>query len=106
MKAVVIIGIVFLTAAGSVRAGTEAAALFETARQAVDQGQYKEALETLAQISVFHSRDPEWVPAAVFYEGLVYKQTGHPEAARHAAEELLLGWPDSAWSRRAGELKQ
>ncbi len=105
MKGVRIIGIVALMTACSVTAAPEASALFATARQAVEQGRYTEALQTLAQISVLHSHDAKWVPAAVFYEGLVYKQTGCPEAAAYAAEELTIGWPESEWSRRAGELK-
>ena len=104
MKGLRIIGIVILTAACSVSAGPEAAALFGSAKLAVEQGRYTEALKSLAQISVFHGRDPV-VPAAVFYEGLVYKQTGQLETARQTAEELVLGWPESDWSRRAEELK-
>ncbi len=99
----------------------EALALFETARKtdkaspamleylsarlAMAKGQYTEALQHLAQVTVVYSRDTEWAPAALFYEGLIYKQTGHPEAARQTAEELLLGWPESDWIRRAEELK-
>jgi len=105
MKNLRIIGMVILTAACSVSAGPEAAALFQSAKQAVEQERYTEALKTLAQISVFHSRDPELAPAAVFYEGLVCKRTGQLEAARQTAEELVLGWPESDWSRRAEELK-
>ena len=105
MKGAYIIGIVLLIAVCPVQAEPEASALFKSARQAVEQKRYAEALETLAQITVLNSRDQELAPAAVFYEGFVYKQTGHSEAARQAAEELLLGWPGSEWSRRAEELK-
>jgi len=92
----------------------EASTLFETARKmdkasppmleylharlAIARESYTEALQHLAQISVFYSRDPEWAPAAVFFEGLVYKRTGQAEAARQAAGDLLLGWPESEWS--------
>ncbi|MFA7369618.1 MAG: hypothetical protein WC334_08255 [Kiritimatiellales bacterium] len=78
---------------------------FVSARLDIAQGRYTEALQRLAQIAVFHNRDAEWAPAALFFEGLVYKQTGHPETARQVSEDLLLGWPESAWSRRADELK-
>jgi hypothetical protein len=105
MKSISIIGIVSLVAAGSVQAGPEASALFESARLAVEQGQFTEALQNLAQITIVHSRDGEWVPAALFYEGVVYKKTGQPEAAAYVAEELTVGWPTSDWSRRTEELK-
>jgi hypothetical protein len=105
MKRISIIGIISLVLAGSVQAGTEASVLFESARLAVEQGHYKEALQDLAQITIGHSRDGEWMPAALFYEGMVYKQTGRPEAAAYVAEELTVGWPASDWSRRAEELK-
>jgi hypothetical protein len=105
MKRICIIGIISLVLAGSVQAGTEASVLLESARMAVEQGRYKEALQDLAQITIGRSRDGDWIPAALFYEGMVYKQTGRPEAAAYVAEELTVGWPSSDWSRRAEELK-
>ena len=105
MKGLHIIGIVILTAACTVSAEPDATALLKSAQREIEQGHYTDALNHLAQITIFHSRDPNIAPAAVFYEALVYKQTGHPEAARQTAEELVLGWPGSDWSRRADELK-
>ncbi|HNX53056.1 MAG TPA: hypothetical protein PKI68_04860 [Pontiellaceae bacterium] len=75
------------------------------ARLAFERGQYTEALQHLAQVENFGGRDSEWLPASVFLEGMVYKKTGQTEAAAFTAQELVLGWPESVWSRRAAELK-
>lgn len=76
------------------------------ARLAFSREQYKEALQYIAQVEVLHSRDREWDPAARFLEGMIYVKTGRAQAAADVAEELMLGWPDSLWSRRAAELKE
>lgn len=75
------------------------------ARLAFAREQYTVALQHLAQVENFGGRDSEWLPASVFLEGMVYKKTGQTEAAAFAAQELVLGWPESVWSRRAEELK-
>jgi hypothetical protein len=36
---------------------------------------------------------------------MIYKKNGQTNAAAFAAEELMLGWPESVWSRRTEELK-
>ncbi len=79
---------------------------FQLAQIAFDRGEYTEALQHLAQVSLTHSRDSERMPAAVFLEGMIYKKTGQTNAAAYVAEELTLGWPESVWSRRAAELKE
>jgi len=65
---------------------------------------YKTALKYFSNVVVFHSRDLEWMPAATFYEGMVYKKTGYLVAAGHVADELKMVYPDTYWSRRASEL--
>lgn len=98
----------------------EAAALLETlpqagsasvplkdylcARLAFARGQYTETLNALARAQMAGRPGDEWLPAAIFLEGMVYKKTGPATAAASAAEELKRGWPDSEWSRRAAEL--
>ncbi len=74
-------------------------------RLAMTEKKYPEALQHFSNVIVFHSRDPEWMPAATFYEGVVYKRTGYLVAALNIAEELELAYPDTDWSRRAAELK-
>lgn len=78
---------------------------FVRGRLAMDKREYEAALKSFSNILVFHSRDPEWAPAATFYEGLVYKKTGYLESASNVVSELTIAYPDAYWGRRAGELK-
>lgn len=73
-------------------------------RLALAAYEYDEALQYFSNVLVYHSRDPEWVPAATFYEGKLYKRTGLLESASNIAEELEVAYPDSYWSGRADEL--
>ena len=82
-----------------------ALAEFVRGRITLAEKKYPEALKHFSNVIVFHSRDPEWMPAATFYEGMVYKKTGYLEAASNIIEELKLAYPDTVWSRRAVELK-
>jgi hypothetical protein len=75
------------------------------ARLAVSEQDYNKALQHLASIVVFHSRDPEWMPAATFLEGMIYKRTGHADAAVNLVEELKRAYPETYWGVRAEELK-
>jgi len=74
-------------------------------RLALAERKYPEALQHFSNVVVFHNRDPKWMPAATFYEGLVYKKTGYLTAVSNVVEELKLTYPGSEWSRRADELK-
>ena len=74
-------------------------------RLAMNIRQYEPALQHFSNVLVFYGRDPEWVPAATFQEGLVYKKTGYLESAANVAEELEIAYPDSYWGSRADELK-
>lgn len=86
-------------------AGSSTMGKYLSARLDFERGQYTEALQQLAQVMISGERNSEWLPAAVFLEGMIYKKNGQAEAAACAAEELTLGWPESIWSRRAAELK-
>ena len=86
-------------------ARSPAMAEFIRGRMALAEKKYPEALQHFSNVVVFHSRDPEWMPAATFYEGVVYKKTGYLAAASNIVEELKLAYPDTVWSRRATELK-
>lgn len=74
-------------------------------RLAMEARNYEEALQHFSNVLVYHSRDPEWLPAATFYEARVYKKTGYLESASNVAEELKIAYPDSYWGGRADELK-
>lgn len=73
-------------------------------RLAMEDRDYDEALQRFSNVLVYYPRDPEWVPAATFYEGMVYKKTGYLKSASNVAEELEIAYPDSDWSGRADEL--
>jgi len=87
-------------------APSPAMAEFVRGRLAITKKKYPEALQHFSNVVVFHSRNPKWMPAATFYEGVVYKKTGYLTAASNIVEELKLAYPDTEWSRRAGELKK
>jgi tetratricopeptide (TPR) repeat protein len=74
-------------------------------RLAMNMKMYEVALQHFSNVLVFYERDPEWVTAASFYEGLIYKKTGYLEQAAGVAAELKIAYPDGYWSRRADELK-
>jgi tetratricopeptide (TPR) repeat protein len=75
------------------------------AKLAVSEQDYNKALQHLARVVVFHSRDPEWMPAAAFLEGTIYKKTGRADAAAHIVEELKRAYPETYWGVRAEDLK-
>jgi tetratricopeptide (TPR) repeat protein len=97
-------GLVF-AAVDNAEAVSAPMAFFVRARLAMVKREYREALQLLARIVALHGKDPEWMPAATLYEGLVYKRIGYLEAAGNVAEELTEIYPDGYWGRRAGELK-
>lgn len=74
-------------------------------RLAMDKRQYESALQHFSNVLVFYDRDPEWVPAATFQEGLVYKKTGYLESAANIVKEFKIAYPEGYWSIRADELK-
>lgn len=78
---------------------------FIRGRLAMTRREYKTALQHFSKILVYYSRDPEWVPAATWYEASVYKRTGYLESAAHIVEEFKIAYPDGYWSARAEELK-
>ena len=78
---------------------------FIRGRLAMSEREYTQALIDFSKILVNYNHDPEWGPAATFYEGLVYKRTGYLESASNVASELTLAYPGAYWGTRAGELK-
>ena len=75
------------------------------ARLMMEQKNWPQALQHVANVAAFYSRDPEWMPAAAFYEGSIYKRTGYLQAASNIVAELEMTYPEGWWSRRAAELK-
>jgi len=64
----------------------------------------EKALKQFARVLVYYRRDPEWVPAATFFEASVYERTGNYEAVGDIKKELKLAYSDGFWGRRADEL--
>lgn len=74
-------------------------------RLSLEEREREVALQHFSHVLVNYRHDPEWVPAATFFEGVVYKKTGFLEQAGYVAEELKIAYPDSYWSGRADELE-
>ncbi len=93
--------------AGCTQLGAEYSSVKEYARArlAMKTDKNDQALQHFSNILVFNERDPEWVSAATFYEGLIYKKTGFLEVAKNVVKELEIAYPDGYWSRRVDELK-
>ena len=85
----------------ALRPPENAAAEFIRARLAAAGGDYKGALQHLARLQAFHYREQEWIPGALFYEGLVSKQVDMPEASGFAVRELQTLYPASRWCQMA-----
>lgn len=78
---------------------------FVSGRLAMASREYEPALKHFSNVIIYYSRDPEWLPAATFYEGLIYKKTGYVDAAENIAEELKTVYPDAYWGERAKDIK-
>jgi tetratricopeptide (TPR) repeat protein len=73
-------------------------------RLALEDTNYDQALQHFARVLVYYRRDLEWVPAATFQEGSIYKWGGEYDALSEIRKELKLAYPDSYWGERAAEL--
>ncbi|MDZ8119764.1 tetratricopeptide repeat protein [Pontiella agarivorans] len=74
-------------------------------RFALEAGDLKAAMKHVAKIIAFHIRDEEWLPPATVLEAEIYQQLGQPVKAAAVAEELIIAYPDSRWSRRGETIK-
>jgi hypothetical protein len=81
----------------------KAAAELILARLSASRLDYKDALQHLARLQIFYYREKEWMPCALFYEGLVSKQVGLSAASAAAVQELETLYPASRWCRMAKE---
>ncbi len=74
-------------------------------RIALEEGDPRRAMRHVARVLAFHSRDAEWLPPATVLEARVYQRLGQPEKAAAVAEELMIAYPDSRWSREGEKIK-
>lgn len=73
---------------------------------ALGDGRLRDAMQHVASIIAFHSRNTEWMPAATVLEARIYQQSGRPEKAAAVANELLIAYPGSRWSQLGEEIKK
>jgi hypothetical protein len=73
---------------------------------ALADGDHRQAMQHAAKIIAFHSRDPEWLPPATGLEALIYQQTGQLKKAETVANELMMAYPGTQWSRLGERIKQ
>lgn len=78
---------------------------FVRGKIALEAGQPREAMQHVARIIAFHSRDVEWLPPATVLEARIYQQLGQPQKAEAVASELIIAYPDSRWSRLGEKIK-
>ncbi len=74
-------------------------------RFAHEEGDSREAMQHVARIIAFHSRDPEWMAPATALEALVYQQLGQPQKAAVVADEMIIAYPGTRWSKLGEKIK-
>ncbi|MDF7826061.1 hypothetical protein P4B35_18670 [Pontiellaceae bacterium B12227] len=72
---------------------------------AVESGELREAMQHVARIIAFHSRNEEWLPPATVLEARIYQRLGHPQKAEAVANELIIAYPNSRWSKLGETIK-
>ncbi|MBT8043191.1 MAG: hypothetical protein KJN67_02745 [Pontiella sp.] len=74
-------------------------------RMAYEERDSRAAMQHVARIIAFHSRDPEWMPPATALEALVYQQLGQPQKAAVVADEMIIAYPGTRWSTLGEKIK-
>lgn len=72
---------------------------------AMEEGDLRQAMQHVARIIAFHSRDEEWMAPATVLEARIYQQLGQPQKAEVVANELIMAYPDSQWSKLGETIK-
>ena len=72
---------------------------------ALESGDPRAAMQHVARIIAFHSRDVEWLPSATVLEARIYQRLGHPQKAEAVANELIIAYPKSRWSKLGEQIK-
>ena len=75
-------------------------------RFAAERGDYRQVMQHVSRILAFHSRDPEWMGPATALEARVYRETGQLEKAASVANELIMAYPGTRWSKLGEEIKK
>ena len=85
---------------------SEAGAEFIRGKFALEKGDPRQAMQHVARIIAFHSRDPEWMTPATVLEARIYQKLGHQAKAAVVADELVLAYPGTQWSRLGEEIQK
>ncbi len=73
---------------------------------ALEEGDYRQAMQHVAKIIAFHSRNVEWMPPATALEARIYQKSGQPKKAEIVANELILAYPGTKWSALGEQIKK
>ncbi|MDF7806389.1 hypothetical protein P4E94_02995 [Pontiellaceae bacterium B12219] len=73
---------------------------------AMESGDYRTAMLHVARIVAFHSRNEEWMPPATVLEAEIYQRLGQPQKAEAVANELIMAYPGTRWSRAGETIKK
>lgn len=74
-------------------------------RIALERGELREAMQRAAQVLAFHARDVEWMAPATVLEAQIYQRMGQPQKAAIVAQELMMAYPDTQWSKLGETIK-
>jgi tetratricopeptide (TPR) repeat protein len=73
---------------------------------ALEEGDPRQAMQHVARIIAFHSRDPEWMAPATVLEARIYQHLGQPQKAEIVANELIIAYPGTQWSKLGQQIKK
>ncbi|WP_372806807.1 tol-pal system YbgF family protein [Pontiella sp.] len=73
---------------------------------ALEGGEPRLAMQHVARILAFHSRDAEWLAPATVLEARIYQQLGQPQKAEAVANELMIAYPGTQWSTLGAQIKK
>ncbi|MEA2067898.1 MAG: hypothetical protein U9P12_01745 [Verrucomicrobiota bacterium] len=73
---------------------------------ALEEGDPRGAMQQVARIVAFHGRDPEWMAPATVLEARIYQRLGQPRKAAAVANELMIAYPGTQWSKLGAQIKK
>jgi hypothetical protein len=73
---------------------------------ALEEGDPRLAMQHVARILAFHSRDAEWLAPATLLEAQIYQRLGQPQKAVAVANELMIAYPGTQWSTLGAQIKK
>jgi tetratricopeptide (TPR) repeat protein len=71
----------------------------------LEEGDPRQAMQHVARIIAFYSRDAEWMAPATVLEARIYQRMGQPGKAMAVADELMIAYPGTQWSKLGEQIK-